>query len=96
MGNITAGAAMNILGYLVEIAGIILIVIGVFGAAIAVFTDRGKGVISPADTFVAVLKELPKLIDALAKAPKWLSMVLIGLLLVWAGNQLGHGGWPFA
>jgi hypothetical protein len=87
---------MAFIGYVVMLLGVALIVIGVFGAGLAVLRDKGEGFAATPDTFVQVLKQLPKLIEALAKAPKWLSMTLIGLLLVWAGDRLTIPAWPFA
>jgi hypothetical protein len=88
---------MHLLGYPIAILGVVLMIIGVFGAAAAIAGERGKGFAGAAgDTIASVLKELPKLIDSLAKAPKWLSMLLMGLLLVWAGDRLSAGAWPFS
>lgn len=87
---------MHLLGYPVAILGVLLLIIGVFGAAVSKAGQQGQGFAGAGETVASVLKELPKLIDSLAKAPKWLSMVLVGLVLVWAGDRLSAGAWPFS
>lgn len=87
---------MHLLGYPVAILGLALLVIGVFGASAAIAGDRGKGFAGAGDTITSILKELPKLIESLAKAPKWLSILLLGVFLVWVGDRLSAGAWPFS
>lgn len=87
---------MAVIGYVIMLLGVVLILIGVFGAAVAVLRDRGEGFAGATDTLAQVIKDLPKLIEALGKAPKWLSMILIGLFLIWMGNRLTIPAWPFS
>jgi hypothetical protein len=83
---------MMILGVLVASLGVILILIGVIGAAKDVFAAKGKG-------FSAGEQKLAELffqvVFAILKGPPWLVMVFFGACLVFFGHQLSVGGWPF-
>ena len=83
---------MTILGVSVAALGVILILIGVIGAARDVFASKGKG-------FAAAQAKLPELflqvVLGVLKGPPWLMMVFFGACLVFFGHQLSVGGWPF-
>jgi hypothetical protein len=87
---------MAVLGLLISLLGLALILIGVIAAALKVGAERGASMAKAEDTFATVLNALPKMIDSLAKAPKWLAMIVVGVILVWFGHQLRSGGWPFS
>ena len=42
--------------------------------------------------FSDVLKELPKLLEAIFKGPKWAIAILFGIGLIWLGHQMTIGG----
>lgn len=77
---------MFIFGYVLIILGIVFIMLGVVGAAAEVFARKGFAIATR--TIVQILKLLPDVINALAKAPKWLSMTIVGIILVLIGLQL--------
>jgi hypothetical protein len=78
---------MNFLGIVIMVLGVLLILIGVIGAALKVFAQKGQGV-AAADSF---WKLVPEIIGALTKAPSWLAMILVGVFLVWCGQRLISG-----
>jgi hypothetical protein len=77
---------MFIIGYVLIILGIIFIMLGIVGAASEVFARKGFAIATR--TIVQILKLLPDVINALAKAPKWLSMTIIGIILLLLGLQI--------
>ncbi len=87
---------MAFLGYIIALAGVFLIVVGAYGAARGVIAERGAGMADAESTLATVLKEIPALLDALGRAPKWLSAVVVGIVLVWTGVRLSANAWPFA
>ena len=80
------------LGYIVELVGLGLIIIGAAGAAYDVFPTRPKGLSALPPGFSDVLKELPKLLEAIFKGPKWAIAILFGIGLIWLGHQMTIGG----
>jgi hypothetical protein len=84
---------MAYLGLAMAVLGVVLILLGVIGAAKDVFMKQGKG-------FAGVEPKLPelllKVILQILKGPAWLIMLVMGAGLVYFGHQLNVGGWPFA
>ncbi len=87
---------MVFLGYVIALVGVFLIVVGAYGAGRGVIADRGAGMAEAESTMATVLKELPALLDALGRAPKWLSALIAGVALVWTGVRMSAKAWPFA
>lgn len=79
---------MAILGFLIAVLGVVLILIGVIGAAFEVFAKRGKGFATSVPSIAEILKLLPSLIEASLKAPQWLLMIAAGSGLIWFGREL--------
>jgi hypothetical protein len=74
-----------VIGWVLITAGLVLVVLGVIGAAVQVlrsFTHLYQ-VKGPAETIGAI----DKLIQTLSKAPYWLSFIVVGVFLVWYGSS---------
>jgi hypothetical protein len=83
---------MNVfIGYAVSVLGLILISVGVVGAALKVASEaqgkKGFFEVGKID-IVAALKAMPAVIEAILGSPTWLLCVLSGLGLVFAGFWL--------
>lgn len=84
---------MVFLGIVISVLGVILILLGVVGAAKDVFFTRYKGFVGVEPK---VIELFLKVILQVLKGPAWLIMIVFGALLVYFGHQLYAGGWPFA
>jgi hypothetical protein len=83
---------MTYLGIVIAVLGVILILLGVVGAAKDVFMKQGK---SFADVEPKLIELFLKVILQVLKGPAWLIMIVFGAALVYFGRQLSVGGWPF-
>jgi hypothetical protein len=84
---------MAFLGIVIEVLGVILILLGVVGAAKDVFMKQGKGFSGVEPKLIELFL---KVILQVLKGPAWLIMLVIGAALVYFGHQFSVGGWPFA
>jgi hypothetical protein len=84
---------MAYLGIVITVLGVILILLGVVGAAKDVFMKRGKAF---AGVEPKLIELFFKVILQVLKGPPWLIMLVVGAALVYFGHQLSVGGWPFA
>lgn len=75
--------------------GVVLIVLGIVGAAVAVrdsalrggaFNITGERV--DPKGIAAVLEKLAQLVDSLSKAPVWIACAVIGIILIVLGSIL--------
>ena len=83
---------MAILGTLVMVLGVVLILLGVIGAAKDVLLGGSKKFIGT-DPKVAAL--FLQVILQVLKGPAWLIMIVLGGALFYFGNEARIGGWPF-
>lgn len=81
-----------VIGFVLAILGLCLVLVGVAGATFKVFIDLGSG-FSATDLGIAdILNLLPKILEAIAKAPNWLGMTAAGVILVLIGVGIARKG----
>jgi hypothetical protein len=80
---------MVVVGYVLIAFGVVFIALGTVGAAAAVFAKKGFAVGAP--TIAEIIKLIPDLIKALTKAPQWLAMTFVGILLLLLGLWIVQG-----
>jgi len=83
---------MVVIGLLLAILGLCLVSIGVAGAAFKVFIEQGQGFSATEPGILDILNVLPKILDAIVKAPNWLGMTTAGLLVVLVGVSVARMG----
>lgn len=80
---------MVILGYVLIVFGVLMICLGFFAATLEVFVSRKTRVMGLVQVDMGgVFKVLPELVKALTAAPKWLAIMIMGIILVGFGLQL--------
>ena len=81
-----------LLGWFLIIVGALFILIGLVRAA----RETLSKVHAFAPGIKGVIVDVEKLLEALAKLPAWMLMVLVGLYLIYAGQQVlgGQLPWP--
>lgn len=85
---------MAILGTIIAALGVVLILLGVLAAARKVISKEGAGFAAEKKPIIDLVG-LKDLIVAIATAPPWLAMVLVGAALVYFGHQLAANSGPF-
>lgn len=79
-----------VLRILLEVLGIIAIGAGIVGGIVTMFKKinqkEGKEQLSIVNDLTAFINALIQLLQALAAAPIWLALVIIGILLVFGSN----------
>jgi hypothetical protein len=92
---------MMYFGYVIMALAIILILIGVIGAAYTIFLNKPNqdkffgGEKNFVANIGAVIKDLPAVITAIATSPPWLLSIVFGCGLFWFGVQVANNGWIF-
>jgi len=82
-----------ILGWMMIIVGIFSTLAGIIGAIVKMMKDlvhnnKSKGLPTPEIT-INFMKALKDLIEALIKTPIWLTLVIIGFILIaWGGSLI--------
>jgi F0F1-type ATP synthase membrane subunit a len=85
----------QVIGILLIIVGIIIVLAGIAAALAEMFTkgtkvrllgDEGK----QKNILEMILDAIPAIIKALAEAPKWLAICLIGIALIAGGWYIGY------
>jgi hypothetical protein len=79
-------------GVVLVILGLIALATGIAGGVAQIFLDLRKQLeqgrsFGPAELPTEVLQALTEFTEALTKAPQWLALVIIGLLLVIYGSM---------
>lgn len=87
---------MVIVGLVLAVLGLCLVSVGIVGAAFKVFAAEGAGFSATEQGIVDILNLLPKVLDAIAKAPNWLGMTAAGVILVLVGVGVARMGRPSA
>jgi len=83
---------MAFLGYVIQLIGVALMFLAVVGAARDIFASAPKGFGGTNDKIYALaLKVLLKFLDG----PKWLMLLVLGLLLFVGGDRYATGSWFF-
>jgi hypothetical protein len=79
-----------VIGWVLIVAGLVLVVLGVFGAVVLVIRKSTSyyQVRGPAETIGAI----DKLIQTLSGAPYWLSFIVVGVFLIWYGSTFAFPG----
>ena len=83
---------MVVIGFLLAILGLCLVSVGVTGAAFKVFVEQGQGFSATEPGILDILNVLPKIVDAIVKAPNWLGMTIAGIVVVLVGVSIARGG----
>ena len=80
---------MVILGYVLIVFGVLMICLGFVAASLEVFVSRKMQVMGLVQVDMGgIFKALPELVKALTAAPKWLAIMVMGIVLVVFGLQL--------
>jgi hypothetical protein len=73
-----------VLGWFLIIAGALFVLVRLARAGRETFSAAA----APAAGTRGVIRDVARLLEALAKLPAWLMMVLVGVYLIYAGQQI--------
>ena len=81
-----------VLGWILVVIGLVATLAGVVGGIAAMFKnveqDASRGALGPGVLPTEFVKALTELVKVLIKAPQWLAMVVVGILLVLLGAPM--------
>ena len=79
-----------VLGWIAIVVGLVALIGGIGGGIVKMFVEIKKGgAFGPGSLPTEFIKAMTKFTEALTKAPLWLALVIIGLvLLVWGGTMI--------
>jgi hypothetical protein len=83
---------MIVIGFVLAILGLCMVAVGVAGAAFKVFVDQGQGFSATDVGILDVLNLVPKILEAITKAPNWLGVTATGVILVLVGVTIARLG----
>jgi hypothetical protein len=84
---------MAFVGYIVEIIGVVLLFLGTIGAARDTLAKAPRGFAGAAEIGLATLAL--QVFQQFLKSPPWLILLILGALLIVAGDRMATGAWFF-